>query len=351
MWDFRQSQLPILDGLVGSCGASQLNILVTGGAGYIGSHACKALAAKGYVPITYDNLSRGNVWAVKWGPLEKADIADGQRLRTVLEKYRPRALMHFAAYAYVGESVEQPLLYYGNNFTGTAALLQTVVDFHCIPIVFSSSCATYGLPERVPIAENHPQRPINPYGHSKLFVERMLADLNVAYGLPWIALRYFNAAGADPDGQIGEAHDPETHLIPLVLAAARAGTPVAIFGDDYDTRDGSCVRDYIHVSNIADAHVQALEYLLSGGNSCALNLANAHGYSVKEVVAAAETVCGRTIQSKIAARRPGDPPVLIGDASRARALLGWKPTRSNLETQIADAWRWMTSRELVGLRA
>jgi UDP-glucose-4-epimerase GalE len=217
--------------------------------------------------------------------------------------------------------------------------------------IFSSSCATYGLPERVPIAEDHPQRPINPYGHSKLFVERMLADLNVAYRLPWIALRYFNAAGADPDGQIGEAHDPETHLIPLVLAAARAGTPVAIFGDDYDTRDGSCVRDYIHVSDIADAHVQALEYLLSGGNCCALNLANAHGYSVKEVVAAAEIVCERSIQSKIAARRPGDPPVLIGDATRARELLGWKPTRSNLGTQIADAWRWMKSRELVGLRA
>jgi len=179
----------------------------------------------------------------------------------------------------------------------------------------------------------------------------MLVDLNVACGLPWIALRYFNAAGADPDGEIGEAHDPETHLIPLVLAAARAGTPVAIFGDDYDTRDGSCVRDYIHVSDIADAHVQALEYLLSGGNSCALNLANAYGYSVKEVVAAAEIVCERTIRSKIAARRPGDPPVLIGDASRAHALLGWKPTRSNLETQIADAWRWMKSRELVGLRA
>jgi UDP-arabinose 4-epimerase len=271
--------------------SNQLNILVTGGAGYIGSQACKALAAKGYVPITYDNLSRGNVWAVKWGPLEKADIADGQRLRTVLEKYRPRALMHFAAYAYVGESVEQPLLYHGNNFTGTATLLQTVVDYHCIPIVFSSSCATYGLPERVPIAEDHPQRPINPYGRSKLFVERMLADVNVAHGLPWIALRYFNAAGADPDGQIGDAHDPETHLIPLVLVAARAGTRVAIFGDDYDTSDGSCVRDYIHVSDIADAHVQALEYLLSGGNSCALNLANAHGYSVKEVVAAAEIVC------------------------------------------------------------
>ena len=186
--------------------------------------------------------------------------------------------------------------------------------------------------------------PINPYGSSKLFVERMLADMDAACGLPWVALRYFNAAGADPDGQIGEAHDPETHLIPLVLAAARSGTPVRIFGTDYDTPDGSCVRDYIHVTDIADAHVRALEYLLAGGKSCALNLANARGYSVREVIATAETVCGRSIPSEIVARRPGDPPVLIGDASRAHALLGWKPTRSSLEMQIADAWRWMKSR-------
>jgi UDP-glucose-4-epimerase GalE len=307
-----------------------LNILVTGGAGYIGSHACKALAAKGYIPITYDNLSRGNVWAVKWGPLEQGDVADAQQLRAVLDNYQPRALMHFAGYAYVGESVEQPLLYYGNNFAGSAALLQTVIDYQRIPVVFSSSCATYGVPERVPIGEDHPQHPINPYGYSKLFVERMLVDLNVACGLPWIALRYFNAAGADPHGQIGEAHHPETHLIPLVLAAARTGAPVRIFGNDYDTADGSCVRDYVHVSDIADAHVQALDRLLNGGNSCALNLANARGYSVKEVIAAAEIVCGHTIPSETVARRPGDPPVLIGDASRAHALLGWKPRRSDL---------------------
>ena len=249
--------------------------------------------------------------------------------------------MHFAAYAYVGELVDRPLLYYENNFAGSAALLQTVIDYGCIPVVFSSTCATYGIPERVPIAEDHPQRPINPYGSSKLFVERMLADLNAACGLPWMALRYFNAAGADPHGEIGEAHDPETHLIPLVLAAARTGEPVRIYGDDYDTADGSCVRDYIHVSDIADAHVRALDYLLNGGNSCALNLANARGYSVKEVIAAAETVCGRAIPLEIAARRPGDPPVLIGDASRAHALLGWKPARSNLEIQIADAWKWL----------
>jgi UDP-arabinose 4-epimerase len=245
-----------------------------------------------HAPITFDNLSRGNLWAVKWGVLERGDIADADQLRLVLEKYKPGALTHFAAYAYVGESVERPLLYYQNNFVGTATLLRTVIDHQSVPVVFSSTCATYGLPERVPIAEDHPQRPINPYGSSKLFVERMLADVNVACGLPWMALRYFNAAGADPDGQIGEAHDPETHLIPLVLAAARSGRPVRIFGTDYNTPDGSCVRDYIHVTDIADAHVRALEYLLAGGRSCALNLANARGYSVKEVIAAAETVCG-----------------------------------------------------------
>jgi UDP-arabinose 4-epimerase len=319
----------------------RLNILVTGGAGYIGSHACKALAAKGYLPVTYDNISRGNLWAVKWGPLERGDIADEQRLRAVLERYRPSALMHFAAYAYVGESVERPLLYYQNNFAGSAALLHTLVQYQPMPVVFSSTCATYGIPDRVPITEDHPQRPINPYGCSKLFVERMLADLNVACGLPWMALRYFNAAGADPQGEIGEAHDPETHLIPLVLTAARTGAPVRIYGDDYDTADGSCIRDYIHVSDIADAHVRALDYLLKGGESCALNLANTRGYSVKEVIAVAEKVCGRPIPSEIAARRQGDPPVLIGDASRAHALLGWKPIRSNLETQIGDTWKWM----------
>ena len=321
-----------------------MNILVTGGAGYIGSHVCKALARKGHVPVTYDNLSRGRTWAIKWGPFEKGDIADADRLRIVLGKYRPGALMHFAAYAYVGESVKRPLLYYDNNVAGSAVLLHALIEHEPIPVVFSSTCATYGLPEHIPMTEAHRQHPISPYGFSKLFVERMLADVNVAHGLPWLALRYFNAAGADPDGEVGEAHDPETHLIPLVLAAARAGTPVQIFGADYDTPDGTCVRDYIHVTDIADAHVRALEYLFAGGESCALNLANARGYSVKEVIAAAETVCGGAIRSQIMARRPGDPPVLIGDASRAHALLGWKPIRSSLEIQIRDAWSWMNRR-------
>jgi UDP-glucose-4-epimerase GalE len=238
----------------------------------------------------------GNRWAVKSGPLELGDIADSARLRSVLEEYRPAAIMHFAACAYVGESVQNPLLYYRNNVAATASLLQTLVDFEVIPVVFSSTCATYGVPEATPIIEDHPQRPINPYGFSKLVVERMLADLNAARGLRSIALRYFNAAGADPDGEIGEAHDPETHLIPLVLAAARDGKPVSVFGDDYDTSDGTCIRDYIHVLDIAEAHVLALEYLLREEASCSLNLANARGHSVREVIATAERVSGRRIR-------------------------------------------------------
>lgn len=321
-----------------------MNILVTGGAGYIGSHVCKLLATRGYLPIALDNLSRGNRWAVKWGPLEECDIADSSRVRAAFEKYRPVALMHFAAFAYVGESVEQPMLYYLNNCAGTATLLTSMLEYGRIPLVFSSSCASYGVPKRLPIAEDHPQTPISPYGSSKLFVERMLADIQTACDLRWIALRYFNAAGADPAGQIGEAHDPETHLIPLVLRAAKTGAPVVVFGDNYDTLDGTCVRDYVHVTDIADAHVRALDYLLSGGRSCALNLANARGFSVKEVIAVAEKVCGRAIHAEIAAPRPGDPPILIGDASRARKRLGWSPIRSELTVQIEDAWKWMKQR-------
>ncbi|MBI2716595.1 MAG: UDP-glucose 4-epimerase GalE [Rhizobiales bacterium] len=318
-----------------------MKILVTGGAGYIGSHVCKALAAKGFEPVVYDNLSRGNRWVVKWGPLEEGDIADVARVRAVLDRHRPTAVMHFAAFAYVGESVREPLFYYRNNIGGTTALLQALIDYGPLPFVFSSTCSTYGIPQTIPIPEDHPQNPINPYGFSKMVVERMLADLDLTYGMRSVSLRYFNAAGADPEGEIGEAHNPETHLIPLVLAAARDGTPVDVFGADYDTPDGTCIRDYIHVSDIAGAHLLALDYLLKGGASCALNLANARGYSVKEVVGAAERVCNRSIWVKIASRRDGDPPILIGLAERAQALLGWRPARSALESQIADAWNWM----------
>ena len=320
------------------------NVLVTGGAGFIGSHACKALSKAGYLPITYDNLSRGHSESVKWGPLEVGDLVDVERLRSTLRQYRPAAIMHFAALAYVGESVDEPLFYYRNNVAGSIGLLQTVVDFGPVPFVFSSSCATYGLPKKLPITEDHPQRPINPYGASKLMVERVLADVGAAHGLPWIALRYFNAGGSDPEQEIGEMHDPETHLIPLVLRAARSGTPIKIFGTDYDTVDGTCIRDYVHVTDLANAHVRALDYLLSGGNSCALNLANARGHSVKEVISTAERVCGRAVPTNYTDRRAGDPPQLIGSAERARSLLGWQPARSDLEVQILDAWNWMLAR-------
>ena len=318
-----------------------MKILVTGGAGYIGSHACKALAAAGMEPVVYDNLSRGNRWAVKWGPLEVGDIGDPARVGAVLEQYKPAAVIHFAAFAYVGESVENPNLYYLNNVCGSASLLRAITQWKPIPVVFSSTCATYGVPDEVPIPEGHPQRPINPYGFTKYVVERILADVDGAHGLRSVSLRYFNAAGGDPDGDIGEAHNPETHLIPLVLAAARDGTAVTVFGDDYETPDGTCIRDYIHVADLADAHVRALKYLLSGGATCALNLANAKGYSVMDVIRTAERVCGKPIKINMASRRAGDPPALVGSGARARELLGWVPARSSLEVQLSDAWNWM----------
>lgn len=244
---------------------SEQSVIVIGGAGYVGSHACKALARAGYLPVVYDNLCYGHEWAVKWGPLEQGDILDRRRLEEVLVRYQPGAVMHFAAFAYVGESVTDPGRYYRNNVTGTLNLLETMRDLHISRIVFSSTCATYGLPERLPISEDAAQRPINPYGASKLMVERMLADFENAHGLAWAALRYFNAAGADPDREIGEAHDPETHLIPLVLDAASGRRPqVTVFGTDYDTPDGTCIRDYIHVMDLADAHVLALQAIESG---------------------------------------------------------------------------------------
>lgn len=322
-----------------------MKIFVTGGAGYIGGHVCKALAAKGYEPVCYDNLSRGHRWAVKWGPFEQGDVGDRARVGAVLDKYKPAALMHFAAYAYVGESMQQPLLYYRNNVAAAVPMLEAVAAYGPLPIVFSSSCATYGVPDATPIRETQPQRPINPYGFSKLAVECMLRNLDRTAGSRSVSLRYFNAAGADPDGEIGEAHDPETHLIPLVLEAARSGEPVPVFGDDYETPDGTCIRDFIHVCDIADAHLRALDYLLRGGAGCALNLANARGYSVKEVVAAAQEVCGRPIRMTIEPRRPGDPAVLVGNAERAHTVLGWTPERSQLGLQIADAWNWMKRRD------
>ena len=322
-----------------------MNILVTGGAGYIGSHACKALALAGYTPVAYDNLVYGHRWAVKWGPFEEGDIHDRDRLDRVMKKYSPEAVMHFAAYAYVGESVTDPYRYYRNNTAGTLTLLESMRDHQINRIVFSSTCATYGIPDQLPIAESHPQQPINPYGASKVMVERMLADAGTAYGLRSVSLRYFNAAGADPDGEIGEDHDPETHLIPLVLdAAAGRRERVTIFGNDYKTPDGSCVRDYIHVTDLARAHVLAFEELRSTKESGdffrSYNLGNAQGYSVQEVIDTAAKVTGGAIPVRTGERRPGDPPILVGDAGKIQKELGWRPQYGSLEQIIGTAWQW-----------
>lgn len=316
-------------------------VLVTGGAGYIGSHACKALCQAGYEPIACDNMVYGHAWAVKWGPLEQGDIADRAWLDGLIERYRPVAVMHFAAYAYVGESVQDPGKYYRNNVAGTLTLLEAMRDHGIDYCIFSSTCATYGIPEQVPIAEGAPQAPINPYGASKLMIERILADFQVAHGLRSICLRYFNAAGADPEGEIGEDHDPETHLIPLAIRAAQRGEPpLAIFGTDYDTPDGTALRDYIHVTDLAAAHVLALEDLLAGGESTALNLGTGQGYSVRQVVGAIEAVGGRPVPVREAPRRAGDPPVLVADPRRAMQRLNWQPSHSSLSGIIETAWRW-----------
>jgi UDP-glucose-4-epimerase GalE len=317
------------------------NVLVTGGAGYIGSHACKALAAAGLQPVTIDSLVCGHRWAVKWGPFAEGDLADRELLVRVLRGYRIDAVMHFAAYAYVGESMTDPGKYFRNNVTNTVNLLDAMVEVGVDALVFSSTCATYGVPQQVPIAEDHPQRPINPYGESKLFIERALHWYGRAHGLRAYALRYFNAAGADPDGEIGEDHDPETHLIPLVIQTALGRRDeVKVFGTDYDTPDGSAVRDYIHVTDLATAHVQATERLLAGGESRYLNLGTGTGHSVKEVIAGVERVSKLTVNVQEAPRRPGDPPMLVAAPGAAEELLGWQPRYSDLDTIVATALRW-----------
>jgi len=315
--------------------------LVTGGAGYIGSHACKALQRAGYVPVACDNLVYGHPWAVRWGLLERGDIAHRAWLDALFTRYRPVAVMHFAAFAYVGESVRDPGKYYRNNVAGTLTLLEAARDHGLEAFIFSSTCATYGVPARLPIAEDCPQAPINPYGASKLMIERMLADFEAAHGLRSMVLRYFNAAGADPGGEIGEDHDPETHLLPLAIAAALGrGPELALFGTDYPTADGTAVRDYIHVADLAEAHVLALEDLLAGGASAALNLGTGRGWSVREVVAAVASLAGRPVPLREAPRRPGDPPVLVADPRRAMARLGWRPVYADLADMVATAWRW-----------
>jgi UDP-arabinose 4-epimerase len=317
------------------------SVLVTGGAGYIGSHACKALAQAGYIPVTYDNLSRGHRHAVRWGPLVEGEIADRVAVAAALKAHHVSSVMHFAAFAYVGESGTDPALYYRNNVLGTLALLDAMREAGVDRIVFSSTCATYGLPEKMPIAETTPQRPVNPYGETKLAIERVLYWYGQAYGLRSVALRYFNASGCDRGGEIGEEHDPETHLIPLVLRAA-LGTagPVSIFGTDYPTPDGTAIRDYIHVEDLASAHVRAIQYLAEGGASTALNLATGRGYSVREIIAAVARAAGRDVPQREAPRRAGDPPALIADPSLARSVLGWQAECSDLDTIIRTALAW-----------
>jgi UDP-arabinose 4-epimerase len=317
------------------------SILVTGGAGYIGAHACKALAEAGYTPVTYDNFVYGHPTAVRWGPLERGDIGDRDRLEMVLKKYNPAAVMHFAAYAYVGESVTKPAKYYRNNVAGTLSLLESMNSCGIDKIIFSSTCATYGMPDQIPIDEDHPQNPINPYGRSKLMIEWILQDFAAAYDLKFVSLRYFNAAGADPDAEIGENHDPETHLIPLVLDVALGGKHrLEIYGTDYDTPDGTCIRDYIHVSDLADAHLLALEYLNDGGQSNVFNLGNGNGFSVREVISTAMNVTGCDIPYLESKKRPGDPAILIGSAEKIRDNLGWRAVHNSLEAIIRSAWQW-----------
>jgi UDP-arabinose 4-epimerase len=320
-------------------------VLVTGGAGYIGSHVCKALAHAGYLPVAYDSLVHGHRWAVRWGPLEEGDVADGARLDEVMRRYRPTAVMHFAAFIAAGESVVEPEKYYRNNVGGLLGLLAGMRRAEVARIVFSSTAAIFGTPQRIPIDEEHPKSPINPYGTSKLTCELVLRDYAAAYGIQSIALRYFNAAGADPDGEIGEAHDPETHLIPIVLEAAAGLRPdVAVFGGNYETRDGTCMRDYIHVADLADAHLLAMRRLDTAPAMESYNLGNGQGFTVHEVIEAARRVTGRRIPASVQDPRPGDPAILLADPRRAIRELGWRPRYGALETQMLHAWRWLDGR-------
>jgi len=317
------------------------NVLVTGGAGYIGGHACKALAKAGYAPVAMDNLVHGHRSAVRWGPFVHGDLADGALVRRVLREHRIKAVMHFAAYAYVGESMQEPGKYFENNFGNSVRLLEAMRVEGVKVLVFSSTCATYGNPRTLPIGEGHPQHPVNPYGESKLFVERMLARFGAAHGLRYAALRYFNAAGADADGELGEDHDPETHLIPLVIGAAQGRLPhVSIFGTDYPTPDGTAVRDYVHVTDLASAHVSALRRLQAGKECLQFNLGTGRGHSVREVIRMVEDVGGCRVPVKEAPRRPGDPAELVAASNLAGEILGWVPRHSDLRNIVTTAWQW-----------
>lgn len=328
--------------------STKSTILVTGGAGYIGSHAVLALMKAGYEVIILDNLVYGHrdlVENVLKAELIVGDISDRSLLDNLFASRNITAVMHFSAYAYVGESVTDPAKYYRNNVIGTITLLEAMIAASIKQFVFSSTCATYGVPHDVPIAEDHPQNPINPYGATKLMVERILQDFDVAYGLKSVCFRYFNAAGADPTGILGEDHQPETHLLPLVLMAALGKRDsVSIFGTDYPTPDGTCIRDYIHVTDLADAHILGLEYLLKGGNTTVFNLGNGQGFSVKEAIDTAREVTGREIKVVMSDRRPGDPPSLVGSSDKARNILGWEPKYPALKEILTHAWKWHQQR-------
>jgi UDP-glucose-4-epimerase GalE len=316
-------------------------VLVTGGAGYIGSQTAKALALGGFLPVVLDDLSTGHRTSVRWGPLVKGDVGNGELVRQVIRTHRVKAVIHFAASAYVGESVLEPRKYFRNNVANTLALLDSMIDTGVHNFVFSSTCATYGVPDALPVREDNPQRPSSPYGDSKLFVERALEAYGRAYGLRWSALRYFNAAGADPNGELGEDHDPETHLIPLAFDAAFGKRPnIDVYGTDYPTPDGTAIRDFVHVADLATAHVQALRYLLDGGESVALNLGSGFGHSVSEVIAEIKKVTLRPIPVRESPRRHGDAPALVADPRRAETILGWRPQFSDLEYIVRSAWNW-----------
>ncbi|MGE5680039.1 MAG: UDP-glucose 4-epimerase GalE [Bacillota bacterium] len=317
-----------------------MNVLVTGGAGYIGSHTVRMLQDKGHNVIIFDNLCRGHIESIPEGTeFEKVDLLDHEELNNALGRHKIDSVIHFAAFAYVGESVENPGMYYTNNVSGSINLIKAISSRGIKKIVFSSTCSLYGNPEVVPISEKESLKPINPYAKTKYMVEQVLSDFEISSNLKYVALRYFNAAGADLTGQTGESHQPETHLIPIVLEAAIGKREkVIVFGDDYPTEDGTCVRDYIHVNDLADAHLRALEYLASG-NSAVINLGTGNGYSVKEIIDKAEEITGRKIKREISVRRAGDPAVLIADNKKAKEVLGWEP-KYGLDEIISSAWKW-----------
>jgi UDP-arabinose 4-epimerase len=317
-----------------------VSVLIVGGAGYIGSQTAKRAAAAGLEPVVLDNLVYGHRWAVKWGPLVEGDLSDGALIDQVIKQHHVTAVIHFAAYAYVGESVTNPRKYFRNNVVNTLNLLDAMVDNGVRDIVFSSTCAVYGEPIAVPIAEDHPRNPVSPYGESKLAVEKVLHWYQRAYALRFAALRYFNAAGADPEGEIGEDHAPEAHLIPLAIEAALGGRGLEIYGTDYPTPDGTAIRDYIHVADLADAHLAALEQLGKGASALTLNLGTGRGHSVREVISAVERASGRKVPARETDRRAGDPPALIADARQAAAVLDWKPRYPDLDTIVEHAFRW-----------